>query len=65
MLVIACSATAFGAANDCDRNCLKNTLDQYLNAVVKHMPEEAPLFAGFRQTENAVVGGSEREYGKR
>ena len=43
------------AANDCDRACLKTTLDQYLNAVVKHDPAAAPLFVGFRQTENAVV----------
>jgi hypothetical protein len=30
-------------------------LDQYLNAVVNHKPSAAPLSAGFRQTENAVV----------
>jgi len=46
---------AFAASNDCDRTCLKNSLDQYLNAVVKHDPAAAPLFVGFRQTENAVV----------
>jgi hypothetical protein len=34
---------------------LKAALDQYLNAVVKHDPSVAPLFVGFRQTENAVV----------
>jgi hypothetical protein len=45
----------FAAANDCDRACLKTALDQYLNAVIKHDPAAAPLFAGFRQTENAVV----------
>jgi len=39
----------------CDRACLKTTLDQYLNAVVKHDPKAAPLFAGFRQTDNGVV----------
>jgi hypothetical protein len=43
------------AAADCDRACLKTTLDQYLNAVIKHDPAAAPLFARFRQTENAVV----------
>jgi hypothetical protein len=48
-------AAGFGAAAGCDRACLKSTLDQYLNAVVKHNPEAAPLFIGFRQTENAVV----------
>ncbi len=45
----------FAAPNDCDRACLKATLDQYLNAVVKHDPPAAPLFVAFRQTENAVV----------
>jgi hypothetical protein len=53
--VLAGSARAFAAANDCDRACLKAMLDQYLNAVIKHDPSAAPLFAGFRQTENAVV----------
>jgi len=52
--VLAGTANAF-AANECDRACLKNALDQYLNAIVKHDPSAAPLFVGFRQTENAVV----------
>ena len=43
------------AANDCDRACLKTSLDQYLNAVIKHDPAGAPLLLGFRQTENATV----------
>jgi hypothetical protein len=43
------------AADDCDRACLKSMLTQYLSAVSKHEPAAAPLFAGFRQTENAVV----------
>src|SRR6185295_12559498 len=30
-------------------------LDAYLTALVKHEPGAAPLSAGFRQTENAVV----------
>jgi hypothetical protein len=45
----------FAAANDCDRACLKTSLDQYLAAVIKHDPAAAPLFVAFRQTENAVV----------
>jgi hypothetical protein len=53
--VLTNNATVFAAANDCDRACLKTALDQYLNAVVKHDPSAAPLFVGFRQTENAVV----------
>jgi hypothetical protein len=46
-------ASAYGAA--CDRTCLKAALDQYLSAVVAHNPGAAPLSAGFRQTENAMV----------
>jgi len=54
-VVLVAALNAFAAANDCDRACLRNALDQYLNAVAKHDPAAAPLFAGFRQTENAVV----------
>ncbi len=54
-VVFVFGAYAFAAANDCDRTCLRSALDQYLNAVVKHDPAAAPLLAGFRQTENAVV----------
>ena len=54
LVCFLCSVPVF-AANDCDRGCLKTTLDQYLNAVIKHDPAGAPLFAGFRQTENAIV----------
>src|SRR5580658_5385199 len=54
-VVLVAALNAFGAANDCDRACLRSSLDQYLNAVVKHDPAAAPLFVGFRQTENAVV----------
>jgi hypothetical protein len=54
-LVLAGSLGAFAASSDCDRSCLKGMLDQYLNAVIKHDLSAAPLFVGFRQTENAVV----------
>ncbi len=53
VLIVGC-VNALGAT-DCDRACLKTTLDQYLNAVVKHDPSAAPLLIGFRQTENATV----------
>jgi hypothetical protein len=49
------SLPLLAAANDCDRACLKTSLDQYLAAVVKHDPAAAPLFVGFRQTDNSVV----------
>jgi hypothetical protein len=54
-LVLAAALNAHAAANDCDRSCLRNALDQYLSAVVRHDPAAAPLFNAFRQTENAVV----------
>src|SRR4029077_13803375 len=42
-------------AESCDRACLRTMLDQYLTSVTTHNPAAAPLFTGFRQTENAVV----------
>jgi hypothetical protein len=54
-LLIAAFATGIASAQTCDRACLKTTLDQYLNAVVKHDTSAAPLFVGFRQTDNSVV----------
>jgi hypothetical protein len=52
---IAGSANVVAAQARCDRACLRAMLDQYLNAVATHNPSAAPLFPGFRQTENAVV----------
>jgi hypothetical protein len=46
---------AISHAQDCDRPCLRSTLDRYLTAVTTHDPSAAPLSVGFRQTENAVV----------
>ncbi|MEO5925766.1 MAG: hypothetical protein ABIR70_18250 [Bryobacteraceae bacterium] len=54
-LVLAFLLASSAFAADCDRACLKTTLDQYLNAVIKHDPTAAPLVIGFRQTDNAVV----------
>lgn len=51
LAALSCAA----ATDDCDRACLNTALTQYMNAVVKHDPSAAPLFVGFRQTENAVV----------
>src|SRR5690349_13641343 len=48
-------AVPLQAADDCSRACLRTTLDQYLTAIAKHDPTAAPLFAGYRHTENAVV----------
>jgi hypothetical protein len=54
VVVLALGAPSL-AAEDCDRACLRTALDQYLTAVTRHDPSAAPLVAGFRQTENAVV----------
>ena len=51
----ASMASITAAGPQCDRACLRTTLDAYLNAVVKHDPAAAPLAIGFRQTENALV----------
>ncbi len=54
-LIVLLLLTTNVFAADCDRACLRTTLDQYLNAVIKHDPAAAPLFIAFRQTENATV----------
>src|SRR5690606_29345486 len=57
-LALCAGFAAFSAsaaqAQDCDRACLQDTLDKYLNAVVQHDPSAAPLAIGVRQTENAI-----------
>ena len=55
LTVVSFLAVGSAYAAACDRACLKAALDQYLNAVVEHKPAAAPLSAGFRQTENAMV----------
>ncbi len=61
MHLAACAAFATIAGNEaalaqaaCDRDCLRSTLDRYLEAVIAHDPGKAPLVVGFRQTENAL-----------
>jgi len=57
-LVLGCAGFPAGAATavqDCNRECLKSHLDTYLTAITTHNPESGRLWAGFRQTENAVV----------
>jgi hypothetical protein len=51
--VLAAALPALGAT--CDRTCLKSSLDQYLQAVLKHDPKAAPLSIGYRHTENALL----------
>lgn len=55
LLLIALPAAMSSArASDCDRACLRATLDRYLAAVIKHDPTAAPLAVGYRHTENAI-----------
>jgi hypothetical protein len=53
-MIAAASTSTQAAPNGCDRACLYQALDQYLGAVVRHDPSNAPLAKGFRETENAV-----------
>jgi hypothetical protein len=39
---------------DCERTCLRATLNGYLAAVIQHDPAGAPLAYGYRHTENAI-----------
>jgi hypothetical protein len=57
MFCLFASLVVSAAANakDCNRDCLKRHLDTYLAAIVSHKPETGGLWAGFRQTENAVA----------
>jgi hypothetical protein len=56
LLLTALSASHASAASaKCDRACLEKTLNQYLDAVMKHDPAAAPLDVTFRYTENAIV----------
>lgn len=54
-LAVLAAAPQLATAQDCGRDCLKRHLDSYLGAVVDGRPEAGNLWAGFRQTENAVV----------
>jgi hypothetical protein len=54
LALVGSSAARTSAAADCDRACLKASLDQYLAAVIKHDPSAAPMAVAFRQTENAI-----------
>jgi hypothetical protein len=55
LLLLALPAAMSSAhASDCDRACLKATLDRYLAAVIEHDPSAAPLAVGYRHTENAL-----------
>ncbi len=55
VVLLALGALPFASfAADCDRACLKQTLDAYLKAVLQHDPTAAPLAGSYRHTENAI-----------
>lgn len=49
------SGIALGQTEECDRECLRNALMRYMNAVAANEPDAAGIVVGFRQTENAEV----------
>lgn len=52
MLIVTPAAYA---DNLCDRGCLRNSLDRYLDAVFKHQPAKASLAKDSKATLNAAV----------
>lgn len=54
-LAAAACANPVVAATRCDRDCLRDILQRYLEAVVHHDVSAAPLASTVRITENAVV----------
>jgi hypothetical protein len=53
-LLAAITVNAADVASDCDRACLKQVTQQYLDALVQHDAPAAPLAPGIRYTENGV-----------
>src|SRR5256885_12600725 len=43
---------AFAQGNACDRACLESTVDQFVDAFVRHDPKLAPLTRAVKFTEN-------------
>src|SRR5262252_4274232 len=46
--------TAQGGSESCDRSCLENFVDRYLDAVIAHNPKLLPLARNVKFTENGV-----------
>lgn len=54
LLITAAGTGTSLAQSACDRDCLRDALDAYLDAVVANDPASAPIAVGIRQTENAI-----------
>jgi hypothetical protein len=55
VLVMASVTQVSIAADTCNRQCLKETLDIYVSALIAHKPTDAPLSNSIRSTENGAV----------
>jgi uncharacterized protein (DUF305 family) len=49
------AAPLAASSNSCDRACLKNMVDQYIAAMVKHDPSGLPVAADYKFTENTAA----------
>jgi len=54
VLVLIGASAAGAAASDCDRECLRGVITQYLDALVAHNPSALPLSPKVRFTEDSV-----------
>src|SRR3954447_14489140 len=54
LIVLVVGAARTAAAADCDRECLRGFITQYLTAMVAHTPTALPLAANIRFTEDTV-----------
>ena len=54
-ILLAILASIPSRAADCDRECLRGLVTQYLNAMVAHNPSALPVGDKVRFTENAVA----------
>jgi hypothetical protein len=55
LLIVSVHASTGPIPVNCNRACLENVVDRYLNAVVKHDPKLAPLSEDIKYSENAQV----------
>jgi hypothetical protein len=54
LLILIAAGAAHAAAADCDRDCLRGFIMQYLDALVAHKPNALPLSDQVRFTEDSV-----------
>jgi hypothetical protein len=52
LALMGMAASSFASAQDCDRGCLENWVDRYLDAVIDNDPAALPVTRDVRFTEN-------------